>query len=153
MLLTAGLIIALVSTYTEIKLVHGSQTIRSLYTKGMGKVEGIWFNTAGSFFLSYLLGAMFSADGMTVLLGAVLSTGLSQMYFSGEEFLSGREFNLSAKVQGIKDGYNTTAAIARDFKQPLLDFAKILLWTLRAITFPFAIARKLSVAYTERKAP
>jgi hypothetical protein len=165
MLLTAALIMAIISCYTEVKLVHGSATIRKYYVEGktiwnplslvkVGPktvfIEGVWFNTAGSFLLSYIIGAMFSATGMTVMLGGAISTGLSQMWFSSEAFA--KDHNLSVNRMRNAIGRNTEAVknTWNDFRQPLVDFGKIVLWTLRIITLPFVFARRAAQWYNNR---
>lgn len=181
MLLTAALIMGIMSTFTEVKLVHGSAAIRRLYTEGLWLsrtqiiaalsasvyfaatmnttvgflsalglaymvvtggiaqrvfITPIVWNTVGSFVLSWIIGMLFSATGMTVMLGGVISTALSQAYFSTENAVS------KVKVSGgqAKEVWN-------DFWPLLRDIGAIIKWTLRFITLPLQLARKGAQRY------
>jgi hypothetical protein len=158
MLLIIGLMIAVVSTYTEIKLVHGSAFIRRLYVQGMGGIEGVWFNTAGSFLLSYLIGILFGATGLTVLFGGIVSTGLSQAYFSAEGFCSDRGWTIAGwkasanrSLNQVRDTKNATVRVINDFRQPVADLGRLILIIMRVLTLPFIWLRALSNAYTKHR--
>lgn len=159
MLLTIGLVIAVVSTYVEVKLIHGSSTLRRLYVHGFGRIEGVYFNTAGSFVLSYIIGVMFGATGLTVLFGGIISTGLSQMYFSSEKFFQDNGWSLAKVKHSVT---KTTHSVGRaksnlmdiyhDFRQPIKDVVALFLAFLKVITFPLVLLRKTSASYSQAKA-
>jgi len=133
-----------------------------VYTQGLKigpwRIEGVYFNTAGSFALSYIIGLMFSAEGLTVLFGGILSTGMSQAYFSAEGFCNDQGWSFkSAGATGRRMVGRTRSIKARgsmiysDFRQPILDIITMMKWFVRIITFPFTLARRSSAAYTRRK--
>lgn len=145
MLLTMGVIIALVSTFVEIKLVHGAKWLDTLYTKGMLGIDGIWFNTIGSFALSWLIGIMFGATGTTVLLGGMFSTAMSQAWFMAENKLkeNGYTWETFRATYSEKIG---------DFVQLMRDFGKVIIFTLRVITFPIWGTRAAILWFNTTKA-
>lgn len=158
MLLTIGFVIAVVSTYVEVKLIHGSAALRRLYVHGIAGIEGVYFNTAGSFVLSYLIGVMFGATGLTVLFGGVISTGMSQMYFSAEGFCEENGWSV-AKVKNslrrttnsISRAKSSTVELYHDFRQPIKDVFMLFLAFLKVITFPLVLLRKTSASYSQAK--
>jgi hypothetical protein len=157
-LLTMALIIAGVSTYSEVKLVHASAWLRNLYVHGKGGIDGVYFNTAGSFILSWLMGVLFGASGVTVFLGGILSTGMSQAYFSAEGFVQDRGWSLEkAKTRSsqLQSSYRSKKAaatkVADDFRQPVKDLMSLILVIIKIIVAPVVAIRKMSVAYTERR--
>lgn len=157
--LTMGCVLAVISCFCEVKLVHGSKTIRNLYTHGLRvggyHIDAIWFNTAGSLLLSAILGMIFSADGLVVMFGGIISTGLSQMWFMGEEFFQRAGITKSSITQmgsSIRAKKDSAVQLYNDFKQPIIDIKNATLFVLRVITFPFVCVRRISAAYTARKA-
>lgn len=166
MYLTMGLVLALVSTMIEVLLVHGAPWIDRIYTTGVHlrffkwrwHIRGIWFNTAGSFILSALIGAMFSADGVTVLFGSMVSTALSQAWFSTEKFCRslgwtwpGFKANVRGKVLTLQRTKDNVVRVYHDFQRPVQDCMRFALFVLRAVTYPFVLARKASAAYTAKR--
>ncbi len=159
MFLTMGLILAVISTFMEIKLVHGSKTVRNLYTHGLNffgyHIDGVWFNTAGSLLLSALLGIIFAANGLVVMFGGIISTGLSQLWFMGEEFCERANISkssISSAGTSLKKGKQNIVSVYNDFRQPIIDIKNFILFIVRIITFPFVVARRFSASYTARKA-
>lgn len=158
MLLTMGIIIGLVSTFTEIKLVHGLPAIKRLYLHGAFGIDGIVFNTAGSFVLSFIIGTLFGADGLVVMFGGVVGAALSQFYFSVEGFTqkrgwsaAGAKKSLHHNMDQIRKAKDTTVRVANDFKQPVQDLGRLVLILLRIITLPFIALRALSVQYSKNR--
>lgn len=126
MLLFMGIILGAISAFTEIKLVYGSKSIRHLYEDGLGPIDGIWFNTFFSFLLSYGIGFFFGAAGLTVMMGAVISTGMSQIWFVFDRGLKHAGIDMkttkakAAKTaQTTKDVYATCKAIVHVFTAPI----------------------------------
>ena len=145
MLLWIGLIIAVISTFTEIKLVHGAKWIDTLYTKGFMGIDGVYFNTAGSFILSWVIGMLFGATGLTVMLGGALSTGMSQMWFMVENQLKENGYTW----ESFKEEYSQKMT---DFAQLMRDFWKVIVFCIRVITFPIWGTRAAVLWFNETKA-
>lgn len=154
-LLTMALIIAAVSTYVEIKLVHGSDWLRQLYTRGALGIEAVYWNTAGSFFLSWIVGILFGASGTTVFIGGVVSTGLSQAFFSIEGFMGTHDLTLErAKIKAsqLQSSYrskkNAVDKVVDDFRQPTADLLSLILVIIKIIVSPVVAIRKVSATYS-----
>ncbi len=161
MLLIMGTVLGVASTLIEIKLVHGVPVVARWYEHGIRigkwKIEGIVLNTAGSFILSYLVGLMFAADGVTVLFGAIASTVLSQMYFSAESYCHSMGWSWAAlkqgttnSVQSFRRAKSSVTAVWHDFRQPVKDFMSLVLAFLKIVTYPLVLLRRASVAYSRR---
>ena len=162
MFLIMGLTLGFVSTYTEVKLVHGVAALDHMYTHGIKilkwHVPGIWLNTFGSFLLSWMLGMMFAADGLTVMFGAITSTGMSQAYFSWEKFchdqgwsMKGFKAGAARTVHATANAKSSVQRVWADFRQPVVDFMGMVLVGIRFITAPVRMIRRASVAYTTAK--
>lgn len=163
MFLTMGIVLGVISTFTEVKMVHGIPFVARLYEHGLTiwkwKIEGIIFNTLGSFVLSWILGLMFAADGLTVMFGAITSTGFSQMYFSSEKYahsmgwsVKGFKAGVTTNVLRFRSAKTATVKLYHDFRQPIKDITSFVLLTLKFITFPFVVVRRISAAYSQRMA-
>lgn len=131
------MILALASTWTEIKIVSKSPLIDRLYTKGFWRIDGIWFNTVGSFGLSALLGLLFAADGLVVFFAGALSTGLSQAYFSAKSYLNSEGWTWP-RAKSVMLEHRDSLMAARE---QIINYAKLLLraaiFTIKVITAPF----------------
>lgn len=159
MFLIMGMTMAIGSAYIEIKLVHGSAMLDSLYTKGVFGIKGVYFNTAGSFFLSWFIGMLFAADGVTVFFAGMISTGISQVYFSTEGWarengwtMAQVKSNITGTIQGAKNFKQGSIKLYNDFRQPVADVVRFILIIMRIITFPFVMLRKASALYSDRRA-
>lgn len=162
MFLIMGMTLGVISTYTEVKLVHGIAALDHAYTRGIKilkwHIPGIWLNTFGSFVLSWVLGLMFAADGLTVMFGAIVSTGLSQMYFSAEKVCHEQGWSMAKVKTGAVDtihslgrAHTTVHNTWADFRRPVMDFLGLVLTALRVITWPIRLIRKASVTYTNAR--
>jgi len=77
MVLETGLIIAAASTATEAIIITKIPAVRTfLVNSSLGSL-------AGSTVLSWLIGFLFEATGLTVLIGALISTLLSWLMYRG----------------------------------------------------------------------
>jgi hypothetical protein len=155
MLLTIGFVVALASTYVEIKLVQGSSAIDRLYTHGLFGIRGVWFNTAGSFLLSFLIGAMFGATGVTVLFGGMLSTGLSQGYFSSKKWMNDVGWSwLRAKNETttyLTDHRDEIASGIDRARTNIILTWQAICWVWRMLMLPFRMAKATQLAYVENR--
>lgn len=150
MLLQIGLVIAIISTITEIMVVHGSKIIAHLYTHGLGPIKGIWFNTAGSFALSYLIGMLCQAEGVTVMLGFALSTGMSQLYFALEKWVQDNKGFATIFEYG-KDRYHALRQATKGLGELLTNLWKVIVITLKIITAPIRAAQWTKTKYNNIK--
>lgn len=134
-MLTGAYIVAAASVITEILLVHGSSFIQRLYTRGLGKIPGVYFNTAGSFALSWFTGRLFGATGVTIAMAGAISTGVSMVYFKVEEFiyLKTGHATLGKAWVAFKP---TLKEKGEDFWVMAQDLWKVFCWFCRVITFP-----------------
>lgn len=161
MLLIMGTVLGLASTFIEVKLVHGVPLVARWYEHGISvfghRIEGIVLNTAGSFVLSYLVGLMFAADGVTVLFGAIISTVLSQMYFSTEKYCHSMGWSVANTKQSLTNGImslrrarQSVQSVWNDFRQPVKDVMALTLAFFKIVTYPLVLIRRASVAYSRR---
>jgi hypothetical protein len=145
-----ALILALVGMATEIAIVHKIKYVDKLYTKGSNlfwvskwHVDGVVWNSIGSFLLSYVQGAMFGATGLVIALSGALSTGLSQGYFIIEKWVQNTYgFDtiydcLKAQVDVLKARMPQIKKQATDLWVLTKDVWRLMKFLLKVATFPF----------------
>jgi len=157
MILTMGLILGLASAFIEIKFVKSSAKFAYIMEHGYKlpllpwTVSAQFINITFSMLLSVVLGMFFGATGLVALFAGIVSTCITQPYYSLEpKVLATISHWRSRKAQASKMG-TKLSAIWADFKRPVQDFIKLVLIALRIITFPFVAARKASAKYTAMK--
>lgn len=158
MILTMGLVLGIASAFIEIKFVKGSPWFANVMQVGLKipftpwTVSAQMINIGFSVGLSALLGVFFGATGLVALFAGIVSTCITQPYYSLEpKVLAIFAHWRTRKLQAGKMGDKLTAMWA-DFKRPVQDFIKLVLVFLKIITFPFVAIRKASVMYTQMKA-
>lgn len=130
MLLTAAILIAISSTMMEITLVHKMGWLDKLYTHGALGLDGAIWNVIGSILLSVMLGSVFAADGVTVLLGSALSGFMSDIYFRIERILRANGITIP-RVRSELEQYKDQAIYWGSM------LWKVLVISVKVITFPF----------------
>lgn len=157
MILTMGLVLGIASAFIEIKLVKGSPWFAHVMEVGLNIPLTPWtisaqmINIVFSVLLSALLGVFFGATGLVALFAGIVSTCITQPYYSMEPKV--KAFIATYRTKRVKMGatHAKLTAIWADFKRPVQDTIKIVLIMLRIITFPFQAARKASAKYTAMK--
>lgn len=101
-------------------------------------------NLAISLGLSYIIGMMFGAIGLTAMTAAIISTLMS---VPGYAFLEWTYDSEKAHAEGgnrIKHKKEQVQVTAKKWTQTLSDFFKIIYGILKVITFPIWIIRSIS---------
>jgi hypothetical protein len=142
MLMQMAWILAIIGTITEVMLVHKVKYVDKAYTKGTNllwvkkwHVDGVVWNTVGSFGLSYVQGIMFGATGLVIAVGGALGTGLSMLYFELEKWIQSTYGHktvllyIKAQLPKIKEATAKTWQLAKDVW-------KVIHFCLKVITFP-----------------
>lgn len=157
MLLMMGFVLGLASAFIEIKFVKSSPAFARVMEQGINipltpwRISASMINITFSMLLSVVLGMFFGATGLVALFAGIISTCITQPYYS-----------LEPKVLAIIDHWRTKKvkmgatrakfnAVWADFKRPVQDTIKLVLVFLKIITFPFVAARKASAKYTAMK--
>lgn len=153
MLFELAMVVAIASTVIEIKLVNAWPALHSLYNSGR---KGVWINVFCSFLLSWAIGTAFGAEGVTVFIGGLASTFLSQQYFAVEKFCKaqgwtwiGFKTKAIAAPQKLNNARVQTIQVYRNFKGPLIQTFKVIRAIIMFITWPFRFANRMAAAYTE----
>lgn len=143
MLLQMAFILAIVGVVTEVMLVHGSKTIHRLYTKGLGPIKGVYWNTIGSFALSGFQGLFFGADGLVIAMAGAMSAGISQVYFVLEEAIEKAtgHTTIYKAIQHYweefkQNRYDSIKKSCASFFQMMQDLWKVIKFVIKVITFP-----------------
>ena len=143
MLMQMAWILAVIGTVTEVMLVHKIAYVDKLYTQGSNllwvkrwHVDGVVWNTVGSFLLSYVQGIMFGASGLVIAVGGALGTGISMLYFELEKWIQ-KTYNYDTVLQFIKAQIpELKIQIARGVTLAR-DVWKFVRFILRVLTFPW----------------
>lgn len=133
MLLTMGVIIGLSSTLAEIKLVSSIKFVDKAYTNGALGVPGEVWNFIGSFLLAALMGMVFGANGVVIMLGGAVGTATSAGYFWAKRVLNAQgwdwpRFKASSET-GVQQALYWGAQIWR-----------VIVFLVKVITAPFRAA-------------
>lgn len=110
MFVTAGLLLAVVSTYFEITLVQHSPFLKWLLLKHP------IFPIAASIALSIMLGMAFGAVGLTALIAGVTSTILTRPYYWW--LMHGEELKDNVKAQKLRVYTRSKNAVPRAIVVP-----------------------------------
>jgi hypothetical protein len=147
MLLQMALILAVMGTVTEVLLVHKIKYVDKLYHEGSNlfwyhkwHVEGMVWNTIGSFVLSYAQGKMFGATGLVIAMSGAISTGLSQIYFAAEAWVQ-KEYGYETIHKWIKASAPNVKSELANLWQLAKDVWHVIYIVLKVITFPFWMFR------------
>lgn len=119
MLLTAGILLGVVSAYFEIALVRHSPGLMDLMTRFKKVPLPLIF----SIILSILLGMAFGAEGVTVLLAGIFSTCLTQPYYwwHSPETQAARQ----KQLEPIKRMYQQSVRTSKTISAPTRSFGYI----------------------------
>lgn len=143
MLLTIGIIIALASTFIEMGAVWAFPPLEKLYTNGLGPIPGIWFNFVFSLLLSYVLGFLFGAQGVTVFVGGVGSTMLGAMIMKAKHALN----SAGITWKGLKSGASNTNTWWINNKDSIIKTTQDLITTgkvlIKIILIPVHICQRI----------
>lgn len=147
MLFQMALVLAIVGTLTEVLIVHKIKYVDKLYTKGSHlfwvkswHVDGVIWNSVGSFALSYAQGKMFGATGLVIALSGALSTGISMGYFELEKWIQ-KTYNVPTILAFFKIYQVQIKKTMADALQLALDVWRAFVWFLKVITFPIRVIR------------
>ncbi len=148
MLLQMALILAIIGTITEVLIVHNIKYVDKLYTVGSRlfwvkrwHVQGVIWNTIGSFALSYVQGIMFGATGLVIALSGALSTGISMLYFELEKWIQ-KTYNVPTILAYLRVYQDQIKKTMADGLQLALDVWRAFVWFLKLITLPIRLARR-----------
>lgn len=145
MIITAGLLIGIASTYLEVKLVNSWAWLRKVYRDGFMGIPGVWVNNAMSFLLGAIIGA--GAGGVIALMGGLFGLVLSNMYFSVSDKLNAAGINKSA----VEARLDTAKQWGLDNKSHFQNLAKTLMLVVKIIGLPFMLLAKAnSVAHASK---
>lgn len=154
MLMQMAWILAIIGTITEVLLVHKIKYVDKAYTKGTNllwvpswHVDGVVWNTVGSFGLSYVQGIMFGATGLVIAVGGALGTGLSMIYFEIEKWVQ-NTYGFDTIFAFLKDRLAVLKACTPQIKQALLDTWGVIYWFWRVITWPIRTRRRIKNWYS-----
>lgn len=164
MLFQMAIILAIVGTVTEVMLVHKIKYVDKLYTQGSNllwvkrwHIDGVVWNTIGSFGLSWIQGVMFGATGLVIALSGALGTGMSMLYFELEKWIS-KTYGHESVLLFIKTKWGELQAhvpqikkSAADYWQLAKDVWKVIRFCLKVITFPLWGPRAASLKWNEFK--
>lgn len=101
-------------------------------------------NMIVSLMLSYIIGIAFGAEGLIAMGAGVISTILS---YPGYKFLY---WNYDSP-QAIAQGGNRSSFYYHKWKEVIVDFGNMVYKTLRLITFPIRIIRKIRNKFSSLK--
>lgn len=142
MLLSIALLIAFFSAFIEIKAVDSLKPLETLYTKGF-ILPGIWYNFAFSLALSAVMGIVFSAGGVTIMLAGVMSTGLSAFFFRTKAIANANGYTYKGvKVNVAKVTTNLQANKAKHI-QTAKDVVKMIKVIIHIFIFPITAVRAI----------
>lgn len=148
MLLQMAMILALIGTMTEVLLVHKVRYVDKLYTKGSNlfwisrwHVDGMVWNTVGSFALSAAQGKMFGATGLVIAMSGAISTGISQAYFSIETYVQ-KTYGHNTILEFLKAQAPEIKSQVANLWQLAKDVWRVVYFVLKVITFPIWGTRK-----------
>lgn len=158
MLMQMAMILAIIGTLTEILLVHKVKFIDRLYHDGSHilwvqrwHVEGMVWNTIGSFALSFAQGKMFGATGLVIAMSGALSTGFSQVYFALENYIKAKH-GFPTLLAYCKDRFAAFRQATKGLGQVLADLWQVIVFAAKVITAPFRAARWTKNHYNNFKA-
>lgn len=159
MLMQMAMVLAIIGTLTEILLVHKIKFIDHLYHDGSNlfwikkwHVEGMVWNTIGSFALSFAQGKMFGATGLVIAMSGALSTGFSQIYFAAEKYIQDN-YDQDTILEWIKASTPNIKEQAANLWQLGKDLWHVIYIVLRVITFPFWMIREATRFYHKNIQP
>ena len=147
MIMQAAWAIAIASTLTEVLLVHAIPPLRKLYNAGN---VGVVANFIVSMGLSAVMGMIVQAGGTIVLIGTALSTVLSMVWFKFEDLLIKR----TGKTNPLKALHVERSVINNWWEENgevFRDLYKLIMWSLRAITYPIRKYRSVKQSINNLK--
>jgi len=142
MLMQMAWVIAISSLVMEITLVHNLPFLRKIYLNGFLRIKGPIWNVMVSIALSALLGAVFTAQGLVVVVGAGLSGLMSDIYFRIERAFLAKGWTYSIIKENV-----------------ILAYSKVVYWSMvwwriikkinRIITWPFRFyqSKKIQISH------
>lgn len=137
MILIAGLMIGIASTYIEVKLVNSWSWLRDKYENGLhtpfGTIPGAWMNNGFSIALSTVLGG-----GATVIAmcGMLFSTLLSNIYFAGQKQANNAGWDLARVKFETNRKWEETNKWWIDNKVHFVNLGKTIMLFIKVVTAP-----------------
>ena len=133
MLLIMAVLLGLVAAFLELRLSFGSKLIRGFIEKS--SVLGVVFSIA----LSILIGSLFGAAGLVVMLGAMIATAITQpVYIVANK----------VKSTGV-DVKRTIDDVVSVFRP----FWSLFVLAFKIMVFPFVIIYKIMSYFNTKSAP
>ena len=134
-MLTMMFILAGVSSFLELVIITIIPPLKKLYNwTPKGQPVGMAINLAGSMLLSYFVGAAFGAGGLIAMGSGLTSTAMTVLFLRLEQFAKSRGHN---SVKGeINDARTRLHAFWEEYGQMFRDLWKVILITIRIITWP-----------------
>lgn len=138
MLLTAAILLGVLSAFLEVKFFSKVSFVHRSITHGFRvplfgwHVEAEICDFVFSILLSWVLGKVFQVPGgLTVFLGAMISTGITKLYWPNEKIIL-------SSVASAKQGWEANKG---QIAQTLVDTVHFMYGVLRFITIPIRVAR------------
>lgn len=150
-MLTMAVILAILSAWVELRFVRHIPILNHLMEHGLGPIDAALINLVFSIAISVGLGMLFGVNGLIGFMGGLGSTAITNFYYPHEQDVKklGQWFHdLPVKTAALTAKAKKNWA---DFRQPIIDFAKMVLWFLRVITTPVRWLRTASVWYSNRR--
>ena len=136
MIITAALMVAIGSSFIEIKLIHAVPAITKAYINGIGPVPGVWVNFAVSFMLSYVMGIAFGAAGLIAFMGGLLSTGITKVYLDSEDIIHKAGWDIPRVKSTSKEKSEEVALWWENNQVHFINLGKTIMVTIKVITAP-----------------
>ena len=135
-----ALIVAISSTFIEAKLVNSIPFLEKIYTEGIFGIPGAWVNNICSIFLSFMLGFVFQAQGIAIMVGGLLSIPMSNMYFGAKyqmrkRGINGAEFKETVVTKGkeAEEWVHTNGHYFTELGKTLMFFLKVVTLPVRLV--------------------
>lgn len=139
MIITASFIVAFFSFLIEAVMAFKIPAWKRL---------GIRYTIAGvlmSLILSWLIGLLFGASGIIVMMAGLISTGLSYLMYVGMEYVDTHPKEYQKIVDGIKNAYKQILEVTSS----LVAIIKVLGFFAKIVLLPITLVKK-AVAYVQQ---
>jgi len=133
MIITAGILIGIMSTAIEAKLVNSIPALRRWYENGLGPIPGAWFNNGFSFLLGMALGG-----GTTIIamMGGLFGVFFSNVYFGLQKSANNAGWNSDRVRQEASAKGQLGMKWWTANKVHFENLAKTIMLMIKIVTFP-----------------